>query len=194
MSHVSGAVLLRLARQAIEASFAGRPVVVPPEPWLREPGAVFVTLRQRRDHALRGCIGSIEAREPLGDAIVTAAVGAAFRDPRFAPLVASELPFVHLDISVLSPLTPLPVTSEADAVAQLGRLRPGVVFHSGRRSSVLLPQVWASIADPAEFLQHLKMKAGLPASFWSPSVELSVFTCEEFAEPADDSPAHREAS
>jgi uncharacterized protein len=182
MAEARGATLLRLARHAIEASFEDRRVVVPPEPWLSQPRAAFVSLHEQRDRALRGCIGSIEAVQPLGDAIVTAAVGAAFRDPRFAPLVPSELALVRIDISVLSPLEPLPARSEADALVRLDRTRPGVVLRSGWRRSVLLPKVWESIDDAAEFLRHLKLKAGLPGEFWSESIELSVFTCEEFAE------------
>jgi len=185
MTNAQGTLLLGLARHAIEATFTGRPVVVPPESFLLAPGAVFATLRMRRDDALRGCVGSIEAREPLGDAVVAAATGAAFRDARFAPLPASELPLVQIHVSVLSPLTPLPVASEADAIRQLARLRPGVVLRSGWRRSVLLPQVWASIGDAADFLRHLKLKAGLSESFWSASVELATFTCEEFDEHDD---------
>jgi AmmeMemoRadiSam system protein A len=182
MADVRGATLLGLARQAIEASFEGRRVALPGEPWLREPAAAFVSLHQRLDHALRGCIGSIEAREPLGDAIVSAAVGAAFRDSRFAPLERAELPLVRLEVSVLSPMRPLHAATEAEAVAWLARTRPGVLLKSGWRRGVFLPKVWDSIAEPAEFLRYLKRKAGLPAAFWSASVELSVFTCEEFIE------------
>jgi AmmeMemoRadiSam system protein A len=182
MAEVSGRLLLDLARRAIEASFEGRQIHVPPESWLQAPAAAFVSLHERAGGDLRGCIGTIEARQPLGDAIVTAALGAAFRDTRFAPLERSELALVRLEISVLSPLEPLAVASEAEAVAVIGRTRPGVVLQAGWRRSVLLPKVWESVADAALFLQHLKLKAGLPPSYWASSVSLAVFTCDEFAE------------
>jgi len=185
MSAFDGATLLRLAREAIEAAFDDRSVSVPEDPWLQAPGAVFVTLRQGPDNALRGCIGSIDARQPLGRAVVTAACGAAFRDSRFAPLTRHELAAIRLDISVLSPLTALPVASEAHARAELDRTRPGVLLRCGRLEGLFLPKVWASIADAGEFLQQLKMKAGLPAAFWSDTVELFVFTCDVCAEPDD---------
>jgi AmmeMemoRadiSam system protein A len=188
-----GGALLRLARGAIEASFENRRIAVPPDIWLQEPGAAFVTLRQRADRALRGCIGSIEALGPLGDAVVTAALGAAFRDPRFSPLARVELPLVLLDVSVLSPMMPLPVADEADAVAQLDRARPGVLLTYGRRRGVFLPQVWDTLGDAGEFLRHLKRKAGLPVGFWSQEVAIEVFTCEEFIEPGGRS-AREEAS
>jgi AmmeMemoRadiSam system protein A len=191
MDEAHGAPLLRLARQAIEASFIHEPVAIPPEPWLREPAAVFVSLH-RRDGELRGCIGTIEARQPLGEAVVEAAQGAAFRDSRFRPLTAAELPPLLIEISVLSPMSRLPVASEADACARLSRTRPGVLLQAGPRRAVFLPKVWESIADAREFLQHLRIKAGLPATVWPDTIELSVFTCDEFAEP-EDAPVRVEA-
>ncbi len=183
MSH-DGAVLLGLARQAIETAFFGGDVTPPPLAWLDEPRAVFVTLRERNGD-LRGCIGSIEARHPLGTAVIEAALGAAFRDGRFAPLTATELERVAVEVSVLSPMTMLQCTDEADAVRQIARSRPGVLFTWAARRSVLLPQVWDSIPDAAGFLRHLKLKAGLPVTFWSHDVALHVFTCEHFAESAE---------
>jgi len=177
-----GEILVGLARRAIETSFVGGDVEPPRLPWLEEPRAVFVTLRERNGD-LRGCIGSIEARLPLAQAVIEAARGAAFRDGRFSPLSRNELDHVHLDVSVLSPMTPLRFSNEADAVRQIDRTRPGVLFTWAGRRSVLLPQVWGSIPDAADFLGHLKLKAGLPAQFWSDEVALHVFTCEEFAEP-----------
>lgn len=187
------ATLLRLAREALEVSFLGGDVVLPPDPWLQAPSAVFVTLLQRQDGALRGCVGSIEPRLGLGDAVVDAARAAAFRDSRFAPLSHADLVGVRLEISVVSPLAPLPVEDEADACARLEHTRPGVVLTYGRRRGVFLPKVWHSIACPAEFLQHLKAKAGLLPEFWSAAIQLDVFTCDEFAEPHDE-PARLEPS
>jgi AmmeMemoRadiSam system protein A len=177
-----GVVLLRLARGAIEASFVDSKVQIPAEPWLQVPAGVFTTLRVRTDGALRGCVGSIEPRLPLGEAVVSAACAAAFNDGRFAPLTQAELDWVQLEVSVLSPLVRLPVADELDARRQLERTRPGVVLEYGRRRGVLLPKVWDSMEDSSEFLQQLKIKASLPASFWSADLQLHVFTTEDFSE------------
>ncbi len=184
MTH-EAAVLLALAREAIGSAFLGGEVAPPAEPWLQTPAAVFVTLRTQRDGELRGCIGSIEARLPLGDAVVAAARAAAFDDPRFEPLSYAELSRVRLDVSVLSPLARLPVHDETEACQQLARTRPGVLLRHERRQGLLLPQVWESVPEAAEFLRHLKRKAGLPPTFWSETVELHVFTCDAFAEAAE---------
>jgi AmmeMemoRadiSam system protein A len=183
-----GVLLLRLAREAIETAFTDRDVAVPDLPWLHAPAAAFVTLRQRSDGDLRGCVGSIEARLPLGDAVVAAARSAAFRDPRFTRLSAAELTQVRIEVSVLSPLTPLAAMAEADTSRALEQTRPGVILRYGTHQGVLLPKVWSSVQSGVEFLRHLKLKADLAPAFWSERVELHVFTTHEFVE--SDERAH----
>lgn len=175
-------VLLRLAREAIERWFRREDVRLPAAAFLQAPAAVFVTLRQRPGGALRGCVGSIEAHLPLGHAVVAAARSAAFADPRFPPLSGAQLEWVRVEVSVLSPLRLLPVANEVEAVQELERTKPGVLLRCAHRQGVLLPKVWESVGDGAEFLRHLKLKAGLPVAFWSEAIELHLFTSEEFAE------------
>ena len=193
MNAMEGSTLVRLARDSIETAFEGGRVVVPREQWLAERRATFVTLRLRRSGELRGCIGTLDPHKPLGEAVIEYARLAAFEDRRFEPLTRTELDIVVIDVSVLSPHVPLPVESEADAHAKLERTRPGVVLSYRGRRGVFLPQVWASLQDPREFLRHLKEKAGLPGHFWSDEIELRTFVCEEYAEP-DPSPSPQEAS
>jgi hypothetical protein len=193
MNGMEGSTLVRLARESIATAFAGGRVVVPREQWLAERRAAFVTLRLRRSGELRGCIGTLEAHKPLGEAVVHYARLAAFEDRRFEPLTRAESDIVLIDVSVLSPHVPLPVASEADAQTQLARTRPGVLLNYRGLSGVFLPQVWASLQDPREFLRHLKEKAGLPAQFWSDEIELRTFACDEYAEP-DRLPSPRGAS
>lgn len=183
MNVMEGSTLVRLARQSIETAFEGGRVVAPPEQWLAERRATFVTLRLRRSGELRGCIGTLEAHKPLGEAVIKYARLAAFDDRRFQPLTRAELDVVVIDVSVLSPNVPMPVDSEADARTKLERTRPGVVLSYRGLRGVFLPQVWASIEDPREFLRHLKEKAGLSGQFWSDEIELRTFACDEYAEP-----------
>ena len=180
-----GEVLLRLARDEIGAALQGRTAAaaepVPAEPWLAEPGAAFVTLTTR-DGRLRGCIGSLEAWRPLADDVRANARAAAFRDPRFPPLQADELPGIRVEVSVLSEPRPLDVADEADAAA---RLRPGVdgvILAADGRRGTYLPQVWEQLPEPAAFLRSLKRKAGLPESGWGPEARLWVYTVEKYEE------------
>ena len=171
-----GPVLLGLAREAIERPEA--PVPAQDAAWLREPGATFVTLRLNGE--LRGCIGTIQARRALGDDVVHNARAAAFRDSRFSPVTAYEVPRLEVEVSVLSQREPLEADSEAEA---LGKMRPGVdgiYFEFHDLASTFLPQVWESLPTPQQFLGELRRKAGLPPRFWHPDVRLSRYTVEKF--------------
>ena len=176
----AGAVLLPIARASI-ANALGRDAEAPENaPWLREPGATFVTLKQGEQ--LRGCVGSLKAHRPLLEDVKANAQAAAFRDPRFAPLTAAEFERTRVEVSLLSPLEPMRFESERDA---LSKLRPGVdgiVFEYGYHQSTFLPQVWEDLPDPAEFMAHLKHKAGLPPDFWGPEVKLSRYTVSKWSE------------
>jgi len=175
-----GTCLLTLARHAI-ASHLGLPSTAADDlPELHAPGAAFVTLTQHGQ--LRGCIGSLEAWRPLAQDVRENALAAAFRDPRFSPLSASELPFTHVEVSLLTPPTPLSFANEAEA---LGQLRPGIdgiIFSAGGRRSTFLPQVWEQLPTPALFMAHLKQKAGLPATYWGPDVRLERYTVTQWQE------------
>ncbi len=170
-----------LARATLEEAFGGPKVVKPEgEAWLDEPRAVFVTLT--KGGALRGCIGQLEARQSLYEAVRRAARQAAFDDPRFPPLEARELPEVHVELSVLSPLEAVEVHSEAEALAALREGVHGAVLRCGASSGVFIPEVWKQLPDKRDFLQHLKRKAGLPLDAWLPGTTLHRFTAECFEE------------
>ena len=181
MRTTDGAALLRIARGSIENALGTGPEPKVEEgPWLREPGATFVTLR--RGESLRGCIGSLEATRPLGEDVRRNALAAAFQDPRFPPVQPREWPGITVEVSLLSPPEPLPPVSEAEA---LRLLRPGIdgdVFEYGSHRSTFLPQVWEQLPDPRDFLDHLRQKAGLPGGFWAPEVRLSRYGVQKWEE------------
>ena len=175
-----GSTLLKLARSEIAAKLgeaAAKPVKAA---WLQEPGASFVTLTRQGE--LRGCIGTLEAHRPLGVDVRENAVAAAFRDPRFMPLTRGEFDDIRVEVSVLSPTEPLQVKDESAALAVLRPNVDGVVFEYGHYRSTFLPQVWEQLPKPAEFLAHLKRKAGLPVDFWADQVRLSRYTVSKWKE------------
>jgi AmmeMemoRadiSam system protein A len=180
LSHVAGRgqVLIAIARESIERIGDIEVHARWSDQWLRAPGASFVTLRIEGE--LRGCIGSIEARRPLGEDVARNAHAAAYRDPRFPPVSPGEVLRLAVEVSVLSPREPLMVSDELDA---LSRLRPGIdgiyLEYEGL-SSTFLPQVWESLPEPRDFLGELKRKAGLPRGFWHPGLRLSRYTVEKF--------------
>ena len=166
-------VLLQRARNAVERALRGeRAPVGAGAGVLREPRGVFVTWRRRSDGSLRGCIGLVEAREPLEDGVAQMAVAAALADPRFVPVTMQELPSLRLEISVLSAFAPI----RADDV-EVGR--HGLMIRRGARRGLLLPQVPVEEGWEREaFLDGVCRKAALPRGAWREAggAELYGFT------------------
>jgi len=175
-----GALLTALARSAIAGHFDQLTPSLPHPSWLDTPAATFVTLTE--SGRLRGCIGSLEARRPLAEDLAHNARAAAFQDPRFPPLVEEELDRIRVEVSILSRPEPLPYADEADALAQLHPGLDGVILEWGSHRATFLPQVWEQLPKPAEFMAHLKQKAGLAADFWSDQIRLSRYRVEKFKE------------
>jgi AmmeMemoRadiSam system protein A len=183
IAHADRNELLRLARGSIEAGLsAGRSAPAPAivSPALNEPRATFVTLSVHDD--LRGCCGSMESRFPLAEDVWRNAWASAFTDPRFPALTPAEYASTHLHISVLTPLERVPVTSEADLLAALRPGIDGLLLAMGPSRATFLPAVWESLPNPFDFLRHLKMKAGWPATFWSPQILVWRYETESFGE------------
>ncbi|HEX9627624.1 MAG TPA: AmmeMemoRadiSam system protein A [Acidiferrobacterales bacterium] len=180
MTPEHGEILLRLARAAIGAALERPRLGVDNAPWLREPGASFVTLMRHGE--LRGCIGSLEPYRPLREDVEDNARMAAFRDPRFPALTSRDYASIEVEVAVLSALTPVDLNDEDDALAQLRPGIDGIVFQYRHHRSTFLPQVWEHLPEPREFLAHLKKKAGLPADFWDPLVSLSRYTVYKWRE------------
>jgi len=177
---VDGATLIAIAREAIEERLGEARFGLRHEPWLLDSAATFVTLRRAGE--LRGCIGSIEPRRALGDDVAHNARAAAFHDPRFPPLERGELADLEVEVSLLSPRSPLPAASESEAVAQLRPGIDGVYLEYGNASATFLPQVWEQIPDPLQFLAELRRKAELPRRFWHPDLRLTRYTVEKFCD------------
>ena len=148
---------------------------------LQRDAACFVTLTKHGQ--LRGCIGSLEAHQPLALDVRDNAIGAAFRDPRFPPVSAEDLDDLHVEISVLSHPEPLSYDGPQDLVAKLRPGIDGVVIERGWNRATFLPQVWEKISDPREFLQHLCLKAYLPVDAYKrPGLDVYTYQVEMFEE------------
>lgn len=157
----AGNTLLSIARGSIEERILGKNGERPVAPWLLQAGASFVTLT--RNDELRGCIGSLEAARSLGEDVAENALGAAFRDPRFAPMTRAEWPQCRVEVSLLSTPKPVRFGDEGDLVAQIEQGKDGLIVEADGKRGTFLPQVWEDIQDKRAFLSHLLRKAGLPA-------------------------------
>ncbi len=173
--------LLRLARQAIESAVSGTnyPSFDGPEGPLTEHAGAFVTIH--KSGRLRGCIGSIESHRPLYQTVCDCARSSALADPRFEPVTAGEIPQLHLEISVLSPMQ----DAHPEDV-EVGH--HGLLISRGYYRGLLLPQVATQYRWGREkFLAETCLKAGLPTDAWRRGARIQVFTAQIFAEP--ESPA-----
>lgn len=141
---------------------------------LQEERATFITIN--KNGQLRGCIGTIQAHQPLIADVVENAYKAAMKDPRFPPIQEDETPSLELSISLLSPMAAMSFSDEANFMDQVRPKIDGLIIADQGKRSVFLPQVWESIPDPVEFVRRLKQKAGLPADHWSASFQAWRFT------------------
>jgi AmmeMemoRadiSam system protein A len=179
------ALLLKLARQALEEAVRGKalPVIdlqtLPPR--LREPGASFVTLTRQGE--LRGCIGALEPYLPLAEDVREHAMAAALQDYRFPPVQPNELSEIQIEISRLTLPQALQYESPNDLPHQL---RPGIdggTLHDGMHRATFLPQVWEKLPDPELFLGHLCQKMGASPDLWRHrKLKVQVYQVEEFHE------------
>ena len=175
------ALMLRTVDQTLALTLKnGKPPNVDIESFpdaLKAEAATFVTLE--KNGQLRGCIGSLQAHRPLILDLVANTYRAGFKDPRFKPLTAQELPDVAASISLLSTPEPMPFADEADLLSQLRPGIDGLILEDAGRRGTFLPQVWDQLPTAEAFFTRLKGKAGLPANHWSDTVKVQRYTVEK---------------
>jgi len=177
--------LLALARESIVSRLENRkpeyPKNLDENPKLKQPCGAFVTLHlcdPCGKRSLRGCIGRMTAAAPLEETVRLMANEAAFGDPRFPALKKEELPRCHIEISVLSPMSPCPDPRQIKVGVH------GLYLIKNGRSGVFLPQVPVEQGwDLDKYLEYICIKAGLPqGSYNAPDAELYTFTAMVFGE------------
>jgi AmmeMemoRadiSam system protein A len=175
-----GRALLSIARDTLDRAFGSRGSGRQRHAALDAPGATFVTLMQQGE--LRGCIGTLKAHRSLKNDVAQNALAAAFHDPRFTPLTEDEWPRTYIEVSLLSPPAPMAFADESDLLRQLVPGVDGVVLEWRGTRATFLPQVWASLPEPREFVAALKGKAGLASGFWQDGVRVSRYTVHKWKE------------
>ncbi|MDA8202299.1 MAG: AmmeMemoRadiSam system protein A [Chloroflexi bacterium] len=174
-------VLLRLARDAVEASVRGhRPLRPDPDQLpaaVLRPAAAFVTLHERGE--LRGCMGHLDWERAAWENVIAAGTVVPREDPRFMPVAPAELSEIRLEVSVLAPPVELPSPSEFDAGSA------GIIVERGGRRALLLPQVAEEFGwDSVTTLEAVCEKAGLPGGAWHwPGTRLHAFRAVRASEP-----------
>lgn len=171
--------LLAMARETLEAVTQG--AALPSlhldqfSPALQAERACFVTLTFADSGELRGCTGTLVARSPLIWEVAFTTRQTALNDPRFYPVTPDEVPHLHIEISILTPMQPLPYTTPLDLMTKLRPGIDGVTLQHHERRATFLPQVWDRVPDPATFLSMLCDKMGVMPDTWQ-HVPLQVST------------------
>jgi AmmeMemoRadiSam system protein A len=144
---------------------------------LQKECGVFVTLKNKKNKELRGCIGYLSGVKPLREAVRDCTVESATRDQRFSPMQKGEDQTVSIEISVLTP------PQKIGSITQIEIGKHGLIISKGLRRGVLLPQVpveWGWNRD--EFLKAICQKAGLPEDAWKEGADLYIFSAQVFGE------------
>jgi AmmeMemoRadiSam system protein A len=178
LNNVEKKYLLTLARNVISLKVFGKsyPEEEAYSDTLNQKYGAFVTLH--KNMSLRGCIGYVEGVYPLQQTITELALAAAFEDPRFPPVQKEELPDLHIEISILSPLKIIKSTDEIE----IGK--HGLIVEQNFFRGLLLPQVATEYNwDAMTFLRQTCLKAGLPEQAWKDkNTIIKIFTAEIFSE------------
>ena len=140
LSSPNESLITELARSAVEAYILSGHVIDPPAfpatSQLGRPSACFVCIKTF-GRELRGCIGTVEPEhDTLAEEVISNAVKAATRDPRFRPVSGEELPSLRYSVDVLG--SPEPARFEDLNPAAFGVV---VTDHSGSRRGLLLPDI-----------------------------------------------------
>ena len=178
--------LLVAARQSVESAAKRRDL---PEihledvsPSLREKGASFVTLTEANGD-LRGCIGALEAYQPLALDVREHAAAAARDDYRFQPVQAEEVIRLRIEISRLTSPRVLNYDNPADLERLLRPGVDGVILRDGAQRATFLPQVWEKLPRVDDFLTHLCQKMGAQGGLWRrKKLQVQIYQVEEFHE------------
>ncbi|MBT8343867.1 MAG: AmmeMemoRadiSam system protein A [Sulfurovum sp.] len=151
-------------------------------PALEENGAAFVTISTEPNEQLRGCIGSLQAYQPLYKDIIHNAQAAALRDPRFPPLTLKELQHIKIEVSILSEPQPLGYDTIEDLKNKIVPFQDGIVLKLNGQHATYLPQVWEQLPKFDDFFSSLCIKANLSNDCLSKHPEISTYTVKTYKE------------
>ncbi len=180
-------VLLAIARSAIKDALQKKPLgTINLQEYsdpLREKGASFVTLNTLPYLQLRGCIGTLEAYQPLILDVQERAISAALEDYRFPAVTLPEMENIQIEISRLTPPVKLVYQDMYDLLEKLHPGIDGVILRDGTRRATFLPQVWEKINSPQQFLNQLCLKMGTSSDLWQRKIlDVFIYHVQEFHE------------
>lgn len=171
--------VVELARRAVEEYVRlGKVVGAELPPGVeRDSAGVFVSLHNA-DGSLRGCLGTFLPTKPsLAEEVVTNAINAASRDPRFFPVGPTELNGLHVSVDVLDE------PEEVAGPEQLDSERYGIIVRTeDGRQALLLPHLEG--VDTVERQLVLTCRKG-GIHPWRDTYRLFRFAVRRYEEPTE---------
>ena len=146
---------VRLARETVESYVTERKLPDVPD-WAtaemkQERAGVFVSIH--KEGKLRGCIGTfLPTKGNIALEIISNAVSASTRDPRFDPVRPEELKWLEINVDVLSAPEKISGRDELDV------RKYGVIVSCGSRRGLLLPDLDG--VDTVDEQVRIAMKKG----------------------------------
>jgi len=168
----------KLARIAITEYLKSGKIITPPKnlprKMLSQKAGVFVSLHQKKNHKLRGCIGTfLPTTQNIATEIIANAVKAATQDPRFPPVKLEELKKLYFSVDILS--EPKKITSLKNQNPKTNGL---ITLCPDGRKGLLLPNI-PGIKTVKQQLAICLNKAGiLPSEKYT----LQTFKVKRFKE------------
>jgi MEMO1 family protein len=179
LSNEEEGTLLEISRSTLESFIKDQSIPrLPSEklsPGLKKPGTVLVSLYM--GNRLRGRLEYLSPAIPLGAMVQEMTIAAATLDKRFVPVEESELPYVQIEISLLSPL------KKISSIHDIDPDKHGIYLLKNDHSGLYLPgtaekEQWSI----EELLGHCaREKAGLGWEEWK-DADLYIFEATTFRE------------
>ncbi len=151
-------------------------------PSLTKNGASFITLHTKHNRELRGCIGSLQAYQPLYKDIISNAQSAALKDSRFKPLKLEELHNISIEVSILSKPKRVTYTDMENLKSKIKPFHDGVILKVNKKRATFLPQVWKQLPDFDTFFSALCTKAGLETNCITKNPEIYLYRVKKYKE------------
>ncbi len=140
--------------------------------------ACFVSLSLQDNP--RGCIGNLNAQNPIAVDVEKNAVRAAFADRRYNLMTQGEFENLECEISILNQPLPRVYKTRKQFISDISDKSLGVILSSTSSRSTLLPTAWRVFSDAEEFAAELFRQASLPENYWGDDLTIHVYRTENF--------------
>lgn len=182
-AHIYGVDLLKIAKTSLDEAVVYHKHFKPSREdyadVLFNRGAAFVNLYKRGE--LCGSSGTLLPSQAVAFAVAQNAYMAGQEDKNYTPITKEELHQIKIVINLLTGYEKIAYKDEADLLKKLQIGSDGLVIRDGNRQGVFLPSEWKKYPTQQEFLNNLKIKAGISPAYWSNRIKVYRFKAVEIS-------------